>query len=90
MDGGGGSSSGTAAFGNVGGGDEVDPMTMLSLAPPGAGGARADVAIESRAAVGERREETMPAEFWEAMREVIAREVREYVTTSFPDPSGFR
>ncbi|KAI8549847.1 hypothetical protein RHMOL_Rhmol06G0057000 [Rhododendron molle] len=88
--GGGGSSSGTPAFGNAGGGDEVDPMTMLSLAPPGAGGASGNVAVGSRAAVGERREETMPAEFWEAMREVIAREVREYVTTSFPDPSGFR
>lgn len=89
MDGGGGSSSGTAAFGNVGGGDEVDPMTMLSLAPPGTGGASGNVAVGSRAA-GEEREERTPAEFWEAMREVIAREVREYVTTSFTDPSGFR
>nr|QFU85225.1 MYB19 [Diospyros kaki] len=53
--------------------EESDPMTTLSLAPPGAGGAR----------VGERRPEDVPAGFWDAMREVIAREVREYVTSSF-------
>ncbi|KAH7850230.1 hypothetical protein Vadar_029533 [Vaccinium darrowii] len=85
MDGGDGvgSSNGTASFGGDG---EVDPMTALTLAPPGVGGG---AVVEE-----ERREERVPAvEFWEAMREVIAREVREYVTTSFPEASprsGFR
>ncbi|KAI3726699.1 hypothetical protein L1987_66499 [Smallanthus sonchifolius] len=55
--------------------DEYDPMTTLSLAPPGS---------------SENRTESLPAGFWDAMRDVIAREVREYVTTSFPETSGFR
>ncbi|KAL6958566.1 hypothetical protein U1Q18_005708 [Sarracenia purpurea var. burkii] len=74
-----GASSGTGALVNMGG-DEDDPMTALSLAPPGMGSCGGP----------ERREERPPAEFWEAMREVIAREVREYVTTSFSEASGFR
>ncbi|KAG8377650.1 hypothetical protein BUALT_Bualt08G0055000 [Buddleja alternifolia] len=79
-----GSSSSTACPPPVSGDydDEYDPMTTLSLAPPGMGGA----------GTAERRtEEGLPAEFWDVMRNVIAREVREYVTTSFPEPStGFR
>lgn len=64
------------------GSDEHDPMTALSLAPPGMGGGDA---------VAERRSEDMPAGFWDAMRNVIAREVRDYVTTSYPETSlGFR
>ncbi|XP_047977970.1 transcription factor MYB77-like [Salvia hispanica] len=47
--------------------DEHDPMTALSLAPPGIGAA--------------------PAGFWDQMRNVIAREVRDYVTTSFQETS---
>ncbi|PIN11232.1 hypothetical protein CDL12_16169 [Handroanthus impetiginosus] len=58
--------------------DEYDPMTALSLAPPGMG----------IAAMPERRAESLPAGFWDVMRNVIAREVREYVTTSFPDASS--
>lgn len=83
FNGGGGSSSsgGTASFGNNVGCGELDPMTMLTLAPPGMTSA-SNVVMGP----GERREEGMTGEFWEAMREVIAREVREYVTTSFPDP----
>ncbi|KAG6406385.1 hypothetical protein SASPL_133985 [Salvia splendens] len=51
--------------------EEHDPMTALSLAPPGIGGAAAG--------------------FWDEMRNVIAREVRDYVTTSFQETStGFR
>ncbi|KAK6139034.1 hypothetical protein DH2020_027220 [Rehmannia glutinosa] len=59
-----------------------DPMTALSLAPPGMGGA----------ALPEKRAESLPAGFWDVMRNVIAKEVREYVTTSFPEgsSSGFR
>ncbi|KAL3617945.1 hypothetical protein CASFOL_038266 [Castilleja foliolosa] len=53
-------------------------MTVLSLAPPGMGGGR----------VVEKREEGLPAGFWDAMRNVIAREVRGYVTTSFLDGSS--
>lgn len=62
------------------GSDECDdPMTALSLAPPGG------------AAAEERRSEEVPAGFWDAMRDVIAREVRDYVTTSFGETSsGFR
>ncbi|XP_057765948.1 transcription factor MYB73-like [Salvia miltiorrhiza] len=62
---------------------ECDPMTALSLAPPGIGAAAA--------AAEERPSEDLPAGFWDAMRNVIAREVRDYVTTSFQDTSsGFR
>lgn len=58
-------------------------MTALSLAPPGMSG--------GDAAAGERRSEDLPSGFWDAMRDVIAREVRDYVTTSFDDASaGFR
>ncbi|KAL1534908.1 Transcription factor myb73 [Salvia divinorum] len=61
---------------SVGGSEEHDPMTALSLAPPGSGTAAA---------------EDLPAGFWDAMRNVIAREVRDYVTTSFQETStGFR
>ncbi|KAI3758983.1 hypothetical protein L6452_06556 [Arctium lappa] len=71
--------SGTPA--NVG--DEYDPMTTLSLAPPGngvMGGCELTVT-----------ESSLPAGFWDVMRDVIAREVREYVTTSFPETSaGFQ
>ncbi|KVI06624.1 transcriptional activator Myb-like [Cynara cardunculus var. scolymus] len=55
--------------------DEYDPMTTLSLAPPG---------------MRESRRESFPAGFWDVMKDVIAKEVREYVTTSFPDTSGFQ
>ncbi|KAD4888697.1 hypothetical protein E3N88_20770 [Mikania micrantha] len=59
--------------------DEYDPMTVLSLAPPGTGGCGSP----------EGRSENFPTGFWDAMRDVIAREVREYVTTSFPETSRF-
>nr|ALT31510.1 MYB11 [Fagopyrum tataricum] len=50
--------------------DVEDPFTALTLAPPGV--------IESRYM------NTPPATgFWDAMRDVIAREVRDYVTTSY-------
>ncbi|KAK4352053.1 hypothetical protein RND71_027571 [Anisodus tanguticus] len=57
-------------------GEFDDPMTTLSLAPPGMGG---DV-------LPERKTDSFPAGFWDAMRDVIAREVREYVaSTGFPN-----
>ncbi|KVH98334.1 transcription factor MYB44-like [Cynara cardunculus var. scolymus] len=60
--------------------DVDDPMTTLSLAPPGMGG------YES----AEKRTENVPAGFWDVMKGVIAREVRDYVTSSFPETSGFQ
>ncbi|XP_009620130.1 transcription factor MYB77-like [Nicotiana tabacum] len=57
-----------------------DPMTTLSLAPPGMGGDE----------LPERKTESFPAEFWDVMRDVIAKEVREYVASSFSGAStGF-
>ncbi|KAL0323088.1 UNVERIFIED_CONTAM: Transcription factor [Sesamum angustifolium] len=62
--------------------DEYDPMTALSLAPPGMGG--------GAGVSNQRGAESFPVGFWDAMRNVIAREVKEYVTTSFPETStGF-
>ncbi|XP_027092410.1 uncharacterized protein [Coffea arabica] len=59
--------------------DESDPMTTLSLAPPG-----------MYRGPGLGAEENLPAGFWDAMRNVIAREVREYVASSFSATSpGF-
>ncbi|GER40889.1 myb domain protein 73 [Striga asiatica] len=57
--------------------DDFDPLTALSLAPPG---------TEAAAAAG-----VVEPGLWSAMRDVIAREVREYVSSSFPETSsGFR
>ncbi|XP_054793904.1 transcription factor MYB73-like [Prosopis cineraria] len=59
---------------------ENDPLTALTLAPPGANGE-----------VAERRpsSENVPAGFWDVMRDVIAREVREYVSSTFSENPGF-
>lgn len=77
--GGGYTASGSSVSG--GGFDEYDPMTELSLAPPGTAGVE----------MVDKRPENLPTEFWDVMRNVIAREVRDYVTTSFPETSsGFR
>ncbi|XP_038885826.1 transcription factor MYB25-like [Benincasa hispida] len=61
---------------------EEDPLTALTLAPPGIGGGRTTTAEE-------RRVENFPAGFWDAMRDVIAREVREYMTTTFMENPEF-
>lgn len=58
--------------------DEDDPMTTLSLAPPGS----------TRLSGNVSETESLPVGFWDVMRGVIAREVREYVTTSFPETSS--
>ncbi|XP_060199506.1 transcription factor MYB73-like [Lycium barbarum] len=59
-----------------GSGEFDDPMTTLSLAPPGVGGDE----------LPERKTESFPVGFWDVMRGVIAREVREYVaSTGFPN-----
>ncbi|KAJ8531949.1 hypothetical protein K7X08_011872 [Anisodus acutangulus] len=54
--------------------DEFDPMTTLSLAPPGMGGDRSP----------EGKTESFPVECWD----VIAKEVREYVASSFSGTSS--
>ncbi|KAK9109134.1 hypothetical protein Sjap_017194 [Stephania japonica] len=54
-----------------------DPVTALTLAPPGCGGG---VAEERQQA--ESGGEEGNVEFWEVMRTMIAREVREYVASS--------
>ncbi|KAI3807259.1 hypothetical protein L1987_23184 [Smallanthus sonchifolius] len=59
--------------------DVEDPMTTLSLAPPGMG------EFESP----EKMRRNIPVGIWDVMRGVIEREVREYATTSFPENSGF-
>ncbi|XP_015072891.1 transcription factor MYB44-like [Solanum pennellii] len=57
-------------------GEFDDPMTTLSLAPPGMSGDE----------LPEKKTESFPAGFWDVMRGVIAREVREYVaSTGFPN-----
>lgn len=54
--------------------EEDDPLTALTLATPGIGGGVSVVA--------EPRPENVPAGFWDFMRDVIAREVRDYVTST--------
>ncbi|OVA01772.1 SANT/Myb domain [Macleaya cordata] len=51
---------------------ESDPPTNLTLAPPGSSYFVPEV----------RQPENVPAGFWDAMRDVIAREVRNYVSSS--------
>ena len=57
-----------------------DPLTALTLAPPG---------ISAGVVAEERRIESFPAGFWDAMRDVVAREVREYMTTTFLENQAF-
>ncbi|KAI5656177.1 hypothetical protein M9H77_24970 [Catharanthus roseus] len=66
--------------------DESDPMTILSLAPPGYHELPATTTTTER-----QQAENFPAGFWDAMKNVIAREVREYVASSFSatSSSGF-
>ncbi|ESW08649.1 hypothetical protein PHAVU_009G062700 [Phaseolus vulgaris] len=65
---------------------EDDPLTALTLAPPGISNASVaeDAVLDHRASP-----ENAPAGFWDMMRDVIAREVREYVSSSFSDNSNF-
>ncbi|XP_022766484.1 transcription factor MYB25-like [Durio zibethinus] len=74
---------GDSALGSVGMMMDEEALTALTLAPPGSGSAV--VAERSRS-----REERVPAEFWDVMRDVIAREVREYMSsTLLAETSGF-
>ncbi|XP_061343220.1 transcription factor MYB44-like [Gastrolobium bilobum] len=61
---------------------EDDPLTALTLAPPGiSNGSVTEAEAEHR--------QNVPSGFWDIMRDVIAREVREYVSSNFSDNSGF-
>ncbi|QCE16560.1 myb proto-oncogene protein [Vigna unguiculata] len=63
-----------------------DPLTALTLAPPGISGAPVaeDTVLDHRVSP-----ESAPAGFWDMMRDVIAREVREYVSSNFSDNPNF-
>ncbi|XP_014500580.2 transcription factor MYB4-like [Vigna radiata var. radiata] len=65
---------------------EDDPLTALTLAPPGLSSAAVaeDTVLDHRVSG-----ESGPAGFWDMMRDVIAREVREYVSSNFSDNSNF-
>ncbi|KAL9348773.1 hypothetical protein Peur_060139 [Populus x canadensis] len=66
--------------------EEEDALTTLTLAPPGIG----VVSGNSGGMVAERRPESLPAGFWDVMRDVIAREVRDYVSSTLSEnSSGF-
>ncbi|XP_043709215.1 transcription factor CSA-like [Telopea speciosissima] len=55
---------------------EPEPQTALTLAPPGIGCAAPERQIQMK---------NLPARFWDMMRDVIAREVRNYVTASLSE-----
>ncbi|KAI4336943.1 hypothetical protein L6164_015412 [Bauhinia variegata] len=62
----------------MGMGLEDDPLTALTLAPPG-------LAMPNHPPA-----QNMPTfQFWDEMRNVIAKEVREYVSSAFSDDSAF-
>ncbi|MED6218250.1 hypothetical protein PIB30_025175 [Stylosanthes scabra] len=61
---------------------EDDPLTALTLGPPGSG------AVEAEQQRGSP-ETSVGSGFWDVMRDVIAREVREYVSSNFSDHSNF-
>ncbi|KAJ6320830.1 hypothetical protein OIU78_016093 [Salix suchowensis] len=68
--------------------EEEDALTTLTLAPPGIGGGVGD--NSGGMVVAERRPEGLPAGFWDVMRDVIAREVRDYVSSTLSEStSGF-
>ncbi|KAL5847485.1 hypothetical protein ACOSQ3_011009 [Xanthoceras sorbifolium] len=58
---------------------EDDALTALTLGPPGSGGS---VSAERRT------EESLPAGFWDVMRDVIAREVRDYMSSTLSETSS--
>ncbi|KAK9023258.1 hypothetical protein V6N11_003483 [Hibiscus sabdariffa] len=68
------------ALGSMGMVMDEEALTALTLAPPGSGvSSRVSVVA---AAAERRREERVPTEFWDVMRDVIAREVREYMSST--------
>ncbi|XWS21138.1 hypothetical protein CRYUN_Cryun30bG0029800 [Craigia yunnanensis] len=78
---------GNTAFGSVEMMMDEEALTALTLAPPGSGvGSTGSAVVAKR----RRREERVPAEFWDVMRDVIAREVRQYMSSTLSaETSGF-
>lgn len=66
---------------------EDDPLTALTLAPPGIGNGAVEEGVAHHQTPS--AEEGVPSGFWDVMRDVIAREVREYVSSNFSDNSRF-
>ncbi|KAL6215527.1 hypothetical protein ACLB2K_014956 [Fragaria x ananassa] len=82
-----GSSSASAASGRNGSMDVDDPLTELTLATPGIGSSVVS-ASEQEHHHRSSSESFPPAGFWDVMRGVIAREVRDYVSSSYTETSG--
>ncbi|KAF2309888.1 hypothetical protein GH714_005498 [Hevea brasiliensis] len=61
--------------------EEEEALTALTLAPPGFGGG-GGICSNSSGMEAERRGDRLPAGFWDVMRNVIAREVREYMSST--------
>ncbi|XP_062021495.1 transcription factor MYB44-like [Rosa rugosa] len=80
-------SSASAASGRNGSMDLDDPLTELTLATPGIGGSVVS-SSEQHHHHQSSSESFPPAGFWDVMRGVIAREVRDYVSSSFSETSG--
>lgn len=58
---------------------EDEALTALTLGPPGGG---------SGAVTVDRPNESLPNGFWDVMRDVIAREVRDYMTSTLSETSS--
>lgn len=86
------SSSGSAAARM----EDDDPLTALTLAPPGIGNSSVEEVVADHHHNHQQHhhrqsqsQESVPAGFWDVMRDVIAREVREYVSSNISHNSGF-
>ncbi|XVF36217.1 hypothetical protein REPUB_Repub19eG0039400 [Reevesia pubescens] len=80
------------ALGSVGMMMDEEALTALTLAPPGSSGvgSSGSSAVVVSAENRRRDQERVPAEFWDVMRDVIAREVREYMSSTLSaETSGF-
>lgn len=65
--------------------EEEEVLTALTLAPPGINGSSSNGRKEA-----ERKAESLPAGFWDVIRNVIAGEVREYMSSTINESSwGF-
>ncbi|XP_050364696.1 transcription factor MYB73-like [Argentina anserina] len=70
--------------------DLDDPLTELTLATPGIGGSVVSSSEQQHNHHRSSSESFPPAGFWDVMRGVIAREVRDYVSSSYSETSGLR